>query len=171
MTDAHDGVLRGYLDALLEASPPPVPTDATANMWRLCTLGRLQLLLPDTALGKAVACASVAQAPADWHLARLPIDGADWHAAELVRCIAPDHAAPPVETLMPITGSRWMLAIPGHPELLALPADAIQWRPHRTSRAWLAGMSRDGRYMALDVHTLVAQLAETVGAGMEEPSP
>ena len=170
---ADDAVLCGYLDALLESSAQPVPVDANnagATAWWLCAVGRLQLLLPNAALGKAMECASLAAAPADWHLARLRIGDTDWRVAELVRCVAPGSATPPVETLMPVTGSDWMLAVPGHPESISLPADAIQWRPHRTSRAWLAGMSRDGRYMALDVHTLVAQTAEILGAGVEDAS-
>lgn len=169
----HDAVLCEYLDALLDPSPrlSVEATDIASPAWRLCTLGRLQLLLPDHALGAAIDCTSLAQAPTDWHLARVRIDETGWRVAELVRCIAPGMAAAPVETLIPVTGSGWMLGVPGRPQPLSMPADAIQWRPHRTSRAWLAGMSRDGRFMALDVHTLVAQAAETPGAGIEEPTP
>ncbi|MBN8735189.1 MAG: hypothetical protein J0H27_02850 [Xanthomonadales bacterium] len=169
----HDAVLCDYLDALLEPSPrlPATATDVATPAWRLCTLGRLQLLLPDHALGAAIACASLVQAPNGWHLARVRIDETEWHVAELVRCIAPGMAAVPVETLIPVTGSGWMLGVPGRPQPLSMPADTIQWRPHRTSRAWLAGMSRDGRFMALDVHTLVAQAGETLDAGMEGPTP
>ncbi len=172
MNDAHDAALRGYLDELLETSSPPAPAEAGDSAdWLLCALGRLQLLLPNAALGKPIACTDAAPTPADWHLACLRIDDADWHVAELVRCVAPDFATSPIETLIPVTGSRWLLAVPGHPPPISVPADTIQWRPHRSSRAWLAGMSRDGKYMALDVHTLVAQAAETLGAGVEEPSP
>lgn len=169
----HDAVLCDYLEALLESSPQlaVAKTDVAGPAWRLCALGRLQLLLPDHALGAAIDCASLAQAPNDWHLARVRIDETEWRVAELVRCVAPGMAFAPVETLIPVTGSGWMLGVPGRAQPLSLPADAIQWRPHRTSRAWLAGMSRDGRFMALDVHTLVAQAAETLGAGIEESTP
>lgn len=173
MTAAHhDQAIGDYFDALLASAPSPAPAVAAdAAAWRLCELGRLQLLLPSTALGTPVACSNLTQAPDDWHLAQLHIDNASWRVVELARCIAPGLVAPPVENLIPVTGSDWLLAVPGHPQPLALPADAIQWRPHRTSRAWLAGMSRDGRYMALDVHILVAQAAEALGAATEEPAP
>lgn len=171
MTDSHDAVLADYLDALLAAPSLPERAPAEdAGAWQLCELGRLQLLLPNAALGAVIACAHLAEAPTAWHFARIHIDGKAWRVAELARCVAPGQAAAPVESLIPVTGCDWLLAVPGRPQALALPTDAIQWRPHRTSRAWLAGMSRDGRFMALDVHTLVAQATATFGAAAEEPT-
>lgn len=171
MSDAHDTILDDYLDALLADAPLPEHAAAeNAAAWRLCELGRLLLLLPNAALGAAITCANLPDAPMDWHLARIHVSDRDWRVMDLARCIAPGLAAPMVDNLLPVTGSDWLLAVPGHPQPLALPADAIQWRPHRNSRAWLAGMSRDGRYMALDVHILVAQAAETWLAA-EDPTP
>ncbi|MGH8145820.1 MAG: hypothetical protein ACREPY_05760 [Rhodanobacteraceae bacterium] len=181
-TDRHETALRDYLDALLEstplASPAPAPAQAQTHAqsqaepdnsnWWLCTLGRLQLLLPAAALDAAIDCADFQDAPDDWHLARLRIGAGERHVIELARIIAPGVAAPPVDSLLPIADSDWMLAVPGRPQSLTLPTEAIQWRLHRNSRKWLAGMSCDSKYMALDVHELIA--AGEAGAAAEEPS-
>lgn len=168
---AHAGVLGDYLDALLQpVSLPHASTDDTAP-WCLCKLGRLQLLLPAHALDAAMPAAAVALPPTDWHLARVHIGDGEWRVLELARTIAPGIPAGGIETLIPVTGSGWALGVPGHPQPRVLSADAMQWRPHRNSRPWLADMSRDGQFMALDVHILVAQAAATPGATMEEPMP
>lgn len=178
----HDtAALRDYLDALLEASPPApsAPTLVQAHAqsqtepdspdWWLCTLGRLQLLLPAAVLDAAIGCTDLQDAPDAWHLAHLRMDTGERRVIELACIVAPGMAAPPVDNLLPIVDSDWMLAVPGRPQSLTLPAEAIQWRLHRNSRKWLAGMSCDASYMALDVHELIAEAAGDTETAAEEP--
>jgi hypothetical protein len=179
----HDAALRDYLDALLESTPsaPPVPapaqvqpqgqTEPDAPNWQLCTLGRLQLLLPAAAFGAAIDCAELQDAPGDWHLARVRIGTDEQRAVELARIVAPGATAAPVDTLLPLAGSEWVLAVSGRPQPLDLPNEAIQWRLHRNSRKWLAGMSCDARYMALDVHELIAEATGDTDMAAEDSSP
>lgn len=164
----QDIALQDYLDALLQPGAPVTSTDTQADPaphWRVCRLGRLQVLLPAASLGTPIAARDVSL-PATWHRAHVRIGATDRRVAELGACIAPNLAAAPIDTLLPVTGSDWLLAVAGIPAPLALVEGAIEWRAKRHSRPWLAGMTRDGRYMALDVRALIEHVS---GVGIEEP--
>lgn len=156
-----NAVLRDYLDALLQDGTPAADLhDDPVPNWQLCRLGRLQLLLPSGSVGAPIAAAGLT-APDTWHGAHVRIGMVDWQVVELGACIAPGLAAAPIDTLLPVIGSRWLLGVPGLPEPLILSDDAIEWRTQRSSRPWLSGMSRDGQYMALDVQALIEHAAST----------
>lgn len=162
----QSAALQSYLDALLQpdaATVADTQRDPAPN-WQVCRLGRLQLLLPAASLGTPIAARDVTR-PATWHHAHMHIGATDWQVAELGVCIAPNLAAAPVDTLLPVTASNWLLAVAGVPAPLALADDAIEWRAQRHSRPWLAGMTRDGQYMALDMRALVEHVTD---AGLEE---
>lgn len=156
-----DTVLRDYLDALLQDAAPAA-SKATqgdpAPTWLACRMGRLQLLLPSASIGAPIATLDF-ETPESWHRARIRIGKDDWQVAELGACIAPGFAVLPIDTLLPVTGSGWLLGVTGQPVRLSLDDDAIEWRTQRSSRPWLCGMSRDGRYMTLDVQALIAHAA------------
>jgi hypothetical protein len=171
---ANDAAMRDYLDALLQESAPPAPEptqDDSATVWQMCKLGHLQLLLCGGALGAPIGIDQVATPPVAWHLAHVRIGSESWRVAELAPCIAPGLAGTPVDTLLPVTGIRWLLAVPGRPLPLHLPDAEIEWRTQRSSRPWLLGMSREGRHMLLDARALIADIAHNVGTLQKESLP
>lgn len=170
--DANDVALRSYFDALLQEPAKPLAVqEGTGTTWQSCRLGRLQLLLPDVDTGMPMGTSQVGTVPTDWHLAHVRIGKNDWHVLDLARSIAPRLACPAVDTLLPVTGTHWLLALPGRPTPMSLPDDAVEWRTQRSSRPWLAGMSRDGQHMALDIHALIAHVVGRTDANPEERSP
>lgn len=172
--NVNDTALRDYLDALLQESEPPRPETTHGDpktIWQLCKLGRLQLLLPGDAVGAPINANDHAAASAVWHHAHVRIDAEDWRVLELARCITPGLPCAAADTLLPVTGDRWMLAVPGRPVPMHLPNVAIEWRTQRNSRPWLAGMNRDGRHMVLDVRALIAHASRNADTTYEEPSP
>lgn len=170
--DANDVALRGYFDALLQEPATPVAAqEDSETTWQFCQLGHLQLLLPDVDTGMPMGTSQVGTIPTDWHLAHIRIGKDDWHVLDLARSIAPRLACPAVDTLLPITDTHWLLALPGRPTPASLPDDAIEWRTQRSSRPWLAGMSRDGQHMALDIRALIAHAVVHTDADPEERSP
>ncbi|HET7266980.1 MAG TPA: hypothetical protein VFP92_10095 [Rhodanobacteraceae bacterium] len=171
--DPDNAALRDYLDALLQE--PALQAAGAAQrdpqtLWQSCRLGHLQLLLPGNAVGTPID-ASDDTASTARHLAQIRIGTEDWRVLELARCIAPNLAGAATDTLLPVAGSRWLLAVSGRPVPMHLPNDAIEWRAQRSSRPWLAGMSRDGRHMALDVGALIAHVTGNADTTQEEPSP
>lgn len=172
--NANDAAVRDYLDALLQESVPPAlgaPQDASGATWHLCKLGRLQLLLPTDAMDAPLDVHTVATMPDIWHLAHVRIGAERRRVAELASCIAPGAAAAAVDTLLPIVGSPWLLAVPGRPVPIQLSDVAIEWRAQRRSRPWLAGMSRESHHMVLDVHALIAGVADSAAIAQEKSPP
>lgn len=157
--DANDAAVRDYLDALLQEPAPQPAAAEPETTWQSCRLGRLQLLLPADSVGAPIDAGDAAHPVR--HLAHVRIGADDWRVLDLAHCIAPNLAAAAADTLLPVVGSHWLLAVSGCPVTLQLPDDAIAWRANRQSRPWLAGMSRDGRHMALDVRVLVAQVGDS----------
>lgn len=163
-----DAALRDYLDALLQdAAPAAGLNEQPAPNWQLCRLGRLQLLLPSDSIGAPIPTIGLTAAPGTWHQAHLSIERVNWRVADLCACIAPGLVAAPIETLLPVTGSDWLLGVAGHPEPMLLNEDAIEWRMQRSSRPWLSGMSRDRQYMALDVQALIEYAAGIRANGLQ----
>lgn len=170
--DTDDVALRGYLDALLQEPATGTPAPAAAGtIWQACRLGRLHLLLPGDSTGRPMGIGEVETTPPCWHLARIRAGMVDWRVLDLARSIAPRLACASVDALLPVTGTRWLLAVPAQPVPMRLSDDAIEWREQRSSRPWLTGMSRDGQYMTLDILALIAQVADNTDTAPEECLP
>lgn len=170
--DASDAVLRGYFDALLQDPLPPVPAAVQPPpepAWQACSLGGLQLLLPGDVVGPPIDAGEIA-GPAV-NMAHVRVRNSERRVLDLARCIAPGLPNATTDTLLPVIGSCWLLAVPGRPVPAHVPRDAIVWRARRNSRPWLAGMSRDGRHAVLDVHALIAQAGGSTDTTLEESSP
>lgn len=168
---ARIAALDEYIAALLddarrdERSVPVVAVNVAdvrsgLRRYRAFAAAGMQLLLLEGAIDESIQLPAALQAEAGpaWRLGTLTRAGADEIVVDLARVIAPGLSFAPPGIGLRLAGRPWCLAVAEVGAVHEIDDANFALRAERSSRPWLAGMTRDTPRALLDPDALIGAL-------------